>query len=285
MIAENLESQVSHIVQQIADLDQSDTLQLEALRTELSKLMGVKWETEEFRILISGIQPGTGSTTTKNLLNKVLGSPTFYDSGFYRRVIAQYWKAYAQSNGGATKENWDTFEQQFTDNGIGTLQVAISNANPKTFSDEILLALNEDQARFASDEKIWDSLPDRFAFDEANGENRGVWQGKLTALIDVILREKFHSLSIPIFRVLLTIDPAIAAARVSQREDKEDIERVRRENEERRIRDWDAFHKLYGIGPDAFDALEDLIRIDTSHLKPAEVTAKILVEMGKRKRD
>lgn len=288
---EGLDQVLLSLVKQVEDIPQELPVP-DTLRQEIFAHLGYG-SVLEVIILISGIQPGTGSSTLKRLLCRVMGYPDNPDAGFYRRALAHYWAetlkestqppSDSPTNENSTRTQWESFEN-FIRNSTGLfVEYMRASINPKTLLDDELIPFNIAQAKYSSDSDFWERLPDNIVRDQIT--EPGVWQGKFTAVVDWIIDEDFSNadLAYPLIRVLLTIDPDVAAARVAPRENWT-VEKALDQNEIRKNRDEDVLKDVYGKDFSIFENPQ-LFQMDTTHLSPSEEVTLLLSRIAKRTRD
>lgn len=249
--------------------------------------MPSKLETPPINILIAG-QPGSGGST---LRDNILALPNLelekVSGGRIRRAYAQHWQEFSQGqNQDDAASNWRTFSDQYHlayeqrgYQGVVELFDEHLDLPPDT---ESLNAFNVAQAQYGASENLWDLIIDASLYHKLLTSDHSVLiESKLATILDLI--DELHRMAIenpvlsqPLIKILLVVEPEIAAQRISRREGRTiTVDEVQVRNEA----DWERYGRFYHIDgkPLTFDDLVAASHvIDTSYLTPEEVLAEVL---------
>jgi cytidylate kinase len=243
------------------------------------------------RILISGETGGTGASTTAKLLANFLELPLI-SGGKYFRALANRFQVFCEQHSDSSLDTQYLsflylYEERFAKDGLAGISTLIEEgirdgAHGQTLA-RFSQAIEASSKRNGGVNPIWDYVVDQKTIDDALRQSGFVWEAKLAVLafeIDQLAAVASRSDSaIPFLRVVLTLDPVVAAQRVGSREGREvavDEIMVRKQH------DFARYGHLYQIGGQKV-MHEDLARfadiaINTENTDPNEVVAKILKE-------
>jgi cytidylate kinase len=246
------------------------------------------------RIHITGETAGTGATTVARVLAEKLRLPRISGGKYFRALAAQF-DAYLRENsetGKSQPELYDEFLQQFLtvyqtkgfDGVLELLKQALKTGADGAVLANFHSAIAHHQETNRGSTILWDQIVDAGTLHESSDLAGYIWESKLAVVLHSVdqfrqlTAEPEHAaLSLPILRVLLTVDLTSAAHRVAQREN-------RQVHTDEILQRQDADFARYG---DIYTAntvplkLEHLketadLTIDTTELSPEEVVTQIL---------
>jgi cytidylate kinase len=242
------------------------------------------------RIMITGETAGTGASTTSKLLAESLKLPII-SGGKYFRALANLFNVFqGKNNGLSLDEQYQSFlriyQQVFGQEGLGGVTTLMEAGIAEGARGDVLAtfsaAIDNSFKKNGRIDTVWDYIVDQKTISDALQQPGFVWESKLAVisleldqLQSVVSQSSF--LTFPYLRVLLSLDPEVAAQRVGQRESRQvDVEEVLL----RRQRDFDRYGNLYQIRGQRV-AQRDLSRfadvvINTESTNPKEVATKVL---------
>ncbi len=248
------------------------------------------------RILISGESAGTGASTTSKLLAEHLSKPDSpfptISGGPVRRGISNRFRLFQNEHlGMSTDTQYQQFltiyEKAYQERGLaGAIELLKTGIEEGAKGDVLgyfLDYLKERYEKTKEYDKVWDYITDERTLVNALKSPGFVWESKLAILalkIDQLKKiTQFEpTLSHPYMGVLLKLDPAVAAQRIGQRENRVvSIDEVLK----RKSEDFDRFNRLYTIGNKPVEhsdlAEHAELQVNTEFNTPSEVSVQILI--------
>ncbi len=240
--------------------------------------------------MIAGETGGTGASTTTKIVAQHLDLPTI-SGGKYFRGLANRFDAFHQQQGCEAMVAYNLFlslyERIYDTQGLQGVTQAMEEGIRDGANGEVLGKFEHviEQAKKKNKKnvhQVWDYIVDQQTIQEALSKPGFVWESKLALIateldqMQAIVPHNNYS-SAPQLRVLLSLDPRVAAQRVGQREGRK-VNTA--EIKLRKKRDFDRYRELYQIHGHPVTP-KDLVRfsdiqIDTQLLNAKEVSAQIL---------
>ena len=210
--------------------------------------------------------------------------------GKYFRALANRFQVFCEQNSDLSSDQQyllflKLYQERFSQDGLEGILSLIEEGISNGAHGEILArfgqAIEASSKTTGEVNPIWDYIVDQKTFDDALRAPGFVWESKLAVLafkIDQLAVVARQSNSVvPYLRVVLTLDPVIAAERVSEREGRAvSVDEILI----RKQRDFARYGELYQIGGqkvlhDHLVQSADVV-IDTENTDPNEVAVTIL---------
>jgi|GEM_PF-1381470 len=242
------------------------------------------------RILITGETGGTGASTTSRLLSELLEQPNISGGRFFRAMANRFELFQTQNVALTNSEQYNRFlllyQETFQHIGVEGISILLGDGLDQQADGNQLarfqVAITESQVRTGQLDSVWDYIVDQHTLLDAFQKPGFIWEAKLAILaleIDqlqsVITDRRIFAL--PLLKVLLQLDPAVAAERVGQREKRQvSVAEIAL----RKKRDFERFGKLYTVRgtpvvhADLLQAAE--LAINTEQFSPKEVVSQII---------
>ena len=209
------------------------------------------------RIMITGENGGTGSSTLARMLSDLLELPCISAGGYVRALSHQFCRRLEESGQPLAQFTSDfnqMYTKQYRGHGIaGVLALLSPDITTPSNGVEVKAFTSAIATYLPNESRLWDTWIDCMTLQEAVGSNNGfVWEGKLTIIADRITEiQKLLAVGAtplfagPVIRILLTADHSVAAARIAKREavaaNPDEVAR-------RQARDFRRFAATYTIG-------------------------------------
>ncbi len=240
-------------------------------------------------IMVTGKTAGTGASTISKHLEQHLGFPII-SGGKHFRALANHFNTFREENSDLSlNEQYQSFlkmyQHAFDSN---TADFLMGKNEAEMVKGDVLAifqkAIEENYQFTGQTDKIWDYVVDRKTIIDAFSKQDGfIWESKLAILalsldqMQTVVKQNAN-MTLPYLKVLLSLDPAIAAQRIGKRENRPvKVEEIL----ERRKRDFDRYGNLYQINGQrvTHQVLADFadVTIDTQENHPEEVVKKILL--------
>jgi len=242
------------------------------------------------RIMITGETAGTGASTTSKILAEQLKLPII-SGGRYFRGLANRFDLFQQERASLSLDHQyqsflEKYQEVFSTQGLPGVSALLEEGIQQGAKGDILAkfsaAVEANQRKTGQIDTVWDYIVDQKTLSDALQQPGFVWESKLAVLSlsldqlqSAITGVEF--LAVPYLRVLLKLDPLVAAQRVGERENRQvNLEEILI----RKQRDFTRYGELYQIGGQGVTH-QDLyqhadVTIDTQHLTPAEVAIQVL---------
>jgi len=242
------------------------------------------------RIMITGETAGTGASTTSKILAEQLKLPII-SGGRYFRGLANRFDLFQQERASLSQDHQyqsflEKYQEVFSTQGLPGVSAILEEGIQQGAKGDILAkfsaAVETNQRKTGQIDTVWDYIVDQKTLSDALQQPGFVWESKLAVLSlsldqlqSAITGVEF--LAVPYLRVLLKLDPLVAAQRVGERENRQvDLDEILI----RKQRDFARYGDLYQIGGQRVTH-QDLyhhadVTIDTQHLTPAEVAIQVL---------
>lgn len=243
------------------------------------------------RIMITGETAGTGASTTARILADHLRLPII-SGGKYFRGIANRFSLFQTKNPSISFEQQyqiflEEYQSVFSTQGLAGISILLDEGIQQGAKGDVLAtfhtAVVANQKRTGQIDTVWDYIVDQSILHDALQSPGFIWESKLAVLalnldqLQVIIMQS-NALTIPYLRVVLMLDPAIAAQRVGERENRQvevDEILVRKQN------DFDRYGELYRIGGQkvSHQSLAHFadVKINTQYQAPTEVARQVLI--------
>lgn len=207
---------------------------------------------KRLKILITG-EPGSGgSTLAANLMTELRDREVVKISGGrFRRAEAHHWATFKEEMANIdAAQTWLHFEQlyetTYAELGINGVIALLSPYFELPSDDGILLQMDDDQKLYCKNHDIWETMTDCFLLDQIyNVDQNLVLESKLAVVLDVIDQLAQHvdtSAALPLIKIILRVDPEVAAERISIRQNSPiSVEQVK----SRSINHWERYGNLY----------------------------------------
>lgn len=209
------------------------------------------------RIIISGETAGTGGSTTSKILSDALGIPNISGGKYFRGLANRFNKYTIDNRHIATAQNYLDFlllyENAYNQDGLNGVNHLVGDGFVEGAKGDILAqfgqAIESKFERTNKIDKVWDYAVEQNTILEALSNPGFVWEAKIAILAleldqmqNILPQNEF--INTLYLKVLLSIDPKIAAERVGFRENRTV---PASEITKRRDRDFARYGKLYTI--------------------------------------
>lgn len=242
------------------------------------------------RILITGETAGTGASTTSKILAEKLSLPLISGGKFFRALANRFAVFEAQKAHLDQEACYEQFLKQYQDvyeqQGLEGINILLADAIEQGAKGDVLAKFGEilenRTEKTGSVDPVWDYIVDEQTIMSALSQPGFIWEAKL-AVLALHLDEfrstvaQFNTLSLPYIKILLRLDPLIAAQRVASRENREvNVQEIML----RKQRDFDRYGELYKINTNPLShqdlyTLSDL-HINTEKRNPNRVARLVL---------
>lgn len=241
------------------------------------------------RIFLSGETGGTGASTTSKLLARHLAVPLI-SGGRYYRAIARHFDSFCEEQRSSTDAVYQRFlnsyQEQYELTGIQGANSLLEPFQDCPPSEDVLSNFNRYVAVHATKDggldSVWDYIINEKLLSEALQQPGFVVESKLAVVsvqIDQMLSvvKQYNNLVLPYLAIVLSLDPQVAASRISQRENHNASEQ---DVLSRKAMDWARYSSLYTLGgrplkhSDLYRLADEVI--NTEQQSPEQVTATIL---------
>ncbi len=239
-------------------------------------------------IMVTGETAGTGASTISKHLEQHLGFPII-SGGKHFRALANHFNTFREENPNLSlNEQYKLFLQMYQNAFDNNAADSLMGKNEADMVKGDVLAvfhkaIEENYQLTGQTDKIWDYVVDRKTIIDAfSKKDSFIWESKLAILalsfdqMQAVVKQNAN-MTLPYLKVLLSLDPTIAAQRISKRENRPvKVEEIL----ERRKRDFDRYGNLYQINGQkvTHQNLTDFadVTINTQENHPEEVVKKIL---------